>query len=80
MPTPVPAAALSNTALAPGPATRVTPAGTPEPRKPVRTAAVVPSDTLLPSGNSSMRWVSVAPSVRVKWIPKSVGAAYDSGL
>ncbi len=63
-----PTAALSKTAVAPGPATKVTPVGAPETPvllNPERIAAVVPSKTLSPLGNTSMCWVSVAPPVRV---------------
>jgi hypothetical protein len=69
IPMSVPGPALSKTAVAPGPATRVTPAGTPEARvllNPARVAVVVPSKTLVDAGKTSMNWVSVAPPVKVK--------------
>ncbi len=66
---PVPAAELSYAALAFGPATRVTPAGTPLAAvvlKPASVAVVVPSKGLLAAGNTNMNCVRVAPLVRVK--------------
>jgi hypothetical protein len=62
---PVPTAELSNAAVAPGPAIRVTPVGSP--LNPERVAAVVPSKGLLAAGNTNMNCASVAPPVRVKW-------------
>jgi hypothetical protein len=78
IPTLEPTPASSKVAVAPGPATRVTPLGTPEAAvllKPLRTVLVVPSKDRLPFGKSSMRWVSEAPSVRTNRVEKSVGAA-----
>jgi hypothetical protein len=77
IPTFEPAAALSKVALACGPATSVTPVGSPEAvvvLNPVSTALAVPSAILSPLGKSSIRWVSEAPSVRTKLVEKSVGA------
>jgi len=77
IPTSAPTALLSKVAVAPGPATSDTPLGRPEVAvvlKPIRTAFVVPSKTLSPSGNSSIRAVSDAPSVRTNLVEKSVGA------
>jgi hypothetical protein len=65
----VPTPGSSNVAVLPGPATRVTPLGNPLAAvllKPVRVVIVVPSKTLLPSGNTSMCNVTVAPPVKVK--------------
>ena len=76
MPDPTPP--LAKAAVAPGPATNVTPVGVPEAAvvlKPVSVVLVVPSKTLSPLGNKSIRWVSAAPSVRTKLGLKSVGAA-----
>jgi len=77
IPTFDPTAALSNVAVAPGPATSVTPLGSPEVAvvlNPVRTALVVPSNVLSPFGNKSMRCFNAAPSVRTNFVEKSVGA------
>ena len=74
---PVPTAVLSNVAVAPGPATNVTPAGRPDAAvvlKPVSTAVLVPSKTRLTVGNNSIRWVIAAPSVNTNSVEKSVGA------
>ena len=73
-----PTVAESKVALAPGPVTRVTPVGSPETAvvlKPERVVAVPPLNTRLPSGNSSIRCVSAAPSVRVKRVAKAEGVA-----
>ncbi len=70
MPIPVPGSVVSNTAVAPESATRVTPAGVPDwvvVLKPLSVTAPVPSATLVPVGNTNMCWVRMAPSVRVKW-------------
>ena len=54
-------------ALAPGPATSVTPTGLPF--SPDRVVVVVPSNALSPpAANTSMRWLNVAPSVRVNFV------------
>jgi hypothetical protein len=57
MPMSDPTLELSKVAVAPGPATKVTPTGTPETEvvlNPVRVVAVVPSKTLSPSGKTNM--------------------------
>ncbi len=67
---PVPAAALSNVAVAPGPATNVTPTGRPEIAvllKPESVATVVPSAVLVALGKTSMYSVSVEPRDKVKF-------------
>ena len=59
----------SNVATAPGPATKLTPVGTPEATvvlNPLSVVAVVPSNVLPPSGKTNMCWVSVAPPVNTK--------------
>jgi hypothetical protein len=68
-PMPTPTFGSSKTALAPGPATRMTPVGAPEATvllKAERVVAVVPSKTLSASGKTSMNWVNVAPLARAK--------------
>jgi ABC-type Fe3+-hydroxamate transport system substrate-binding protein len=63
-----PTAAVSKTAVAPAPATKVTPVGRPEVvvlLNPERVAAVVPSKTLVALGKTNMNCVSVAPEVKV---------------
>ena len=82
-PMPVPSPVLSNVAVAFGPATSDTPVGVPEVPlvlNPLNTAALVPSATFCAVGNSSMRWVIAAPSVRTNSVEKSVGVVYDTGL
>ena len=60
----VPTTGELKSALFPGPATSVTPAG--EPFKPERLAVVMPSKVLSPpSANTNMRCVRVAPPVSV---------------
>ncbi len=73
-----PTAAVSKVAVAPGPATSVTPAGVPF--NEVKVAAVVPSNALFaPSGKTSMRAL-IGPPVPVKLGVKSVGVRYVVGL
>ena len=68
----VPTTAVSKVAALPGPATNVTLAGAPF--NAVKVAAVLPSKVLsAPPGNTSMRCVSLAPSVKVNRGEKSVG-------
>jgi hypothetical protein len=67
---PVPGAALSYVAVAPGPATNVTPMGRPDVAvllNPERVAAVVPSAVLVALGKTSMYSVSADPKVSVKF-------------
>ena len=74
---PVPTAVLSKDAVAPGPATSVTPVGSPEAAvvlKPVSIALFVPSKALLTVGKSNIRCVIAAPSVKTNFVEKSVGA------
>ena len=74
---------LSNVAVALVPATSDTPVGLPEVDvvlNPVNTAALVPSATFCAVGNSSMRCVIAAPSVRTNSVEKSVGVVYETGL
>ena len=73
----MPTAALSKIAVALGPATSVTPLGTPDVvvvLNPERTALVVPLNTLSPFGNNNIRCFSAAPSVKTNFVEKSVGA------
>ena len=80
---PVPAPVLSNVAVALAPATSETPVGVPDVAvvlNPLSTAALVPSATFCAVGNSSIRWVIAAPSVRTNSVEKSVGVVYDTGL
>lgn len=77
IPTLEPTAAVSNDAVALGPATSVTPVGSPEAAvvlNPLRTALVVPSNARSALGKRSIRCVSAAPSVRTNLVEKSVGA------
>ena len=74
---------LSNVAVALVPATSDTPVGLPEMvvvLNPLNTAALVPSATFCAVGNSSMRCVIAAPSVRTNSVEKSVGVVYETGL
>ena len=74
---------LSNVAVALVPATSDTPVGLPEVvvvLNPLSTAALVPSATFCAVGNSSMRCVIAAPSVRTNSVEKSVGVVYETGL
>ena len=74
---------LSNVAVALVPATSDTPVGLPEVLvvlNPLNTAALVPSATFCAVGNSSMRCVIAAPSVRTNSVEKSVGVVYETGL
>ncbi len=73
-----PTAEELKSAVAPEPATSVTPVG--ESFNPDRVVAVVPSKTLSPIGNTSICSVSVAPVVKVKLPEKSVGVVYEVGL
>ena len=68
----VPTSAVSKVAALPGPATNVTLAGAPF--NPIKVAPVLPSKVLsAPPGNTSILCVSVAPSVKVNRVEKSVG-------
>ena len=74
---------LSNVAVALVPATSDTPVGLPEVvvvLNPLSTAALVPSATFCAVGNTSMRCVIAAPSVRTNSVEKSVGVVYETGL
>ena len=74
---------LSNVAVAFGLATSDTPVGVPEVPlvlNPLNTAALVPSATFCAVGNSSIRCVIAAPSVRTNSVEKSVGVVYETGL
>jgi hypothetical protein len=80
---PVPSPALSNVAVASGPATSDTPVGVPEVPlvlNPLSTAVLVPSATFCAVGNSNMRSVIAAPSVSTNSVVKSVGVVYETGL
>ena len=73
-----PTLALSNVATAAGPATNVTPIGSPLAAvllNPLSVATVVPSKILSAAGNSNICWFRVAPRVSVNFGRKSVGVA-----
>ena len=74
---PDPTELLSNVANAVGPATSVTPVGSPDVAvvlNPLSTALVLPSKTLVLLGNNNICCVKAAPSVKTNLVEKSVGA------